>query len=545
MLSGALRGERRFSPAGSGASAGLSLAAHQADDYPARFGSLSETLRAEFNIETCELAGLAVDADAAKALGLFLCERHAAIPVKMENGRLFVAMGDPLDARAIADIADATGLFVWPLLAREDEIRFQINKIFGSERLGSIESQFIDEEGHRGNRLKSDMASDARLRDAPAVKLVDSLIESAAIARASDIHIEPGEKTLTVRFRADGRLSAVQKIDISMHPNVISRLKVMGNMDIAEKRVPQDGRFTDVIQGEKIEFRLSTLPTIYGEKAALRLLYGRTARFKKEGLGFFADDLEKLTGLFSIPYGAIFITGPTGCGKSTTLKCFLEELNTGGVNIVTVEDPVENPIPGVNHMNVEPGAGLGFANSLRSILRQDPDIIMVGEIRDAETARIAIQAAITGHLVLSTLHTNDAAGVMERLVDMGIEPYMVASALSGIISQRLVRRLCENCKEQTLLTPEEALLLGVPEDAPAWIGKGCGRCGDTGYKGRFAVYEYILMDEGQRRKMIKKPEQFTARARLRDGAGLRGCGVRNVREGNTSASEIIRALKVY
>jgi type II secretory ATPase GspE/PulE/Tfp pilus assembly ATPase PilB-like protein len=347
-----------------------------------------------------------------------------------------------------------------------------------------------------------------------------------------------------VRYRVDGQLATHGQVDLSMLPNAVSRLKVMGGMDISEKRLPQDGHFTLRTQGGEIDFRVSTLPTVYGEKAAIRLLYGRRERFKKDELGFFPEDLPMLEKLFNQPYGAVFMTGPTGSGKSTTLNSFLEGINKESVNVVTVEDPVENPLPGVNHMPVEPSAGLTFANALRHILRQDPDVIMIGEIRDGETARIAIQAAITGHLVLSTLHTNDAAGVVERLTDLGIEPYLAAAALNGVLSQRLVRRICPYCKTRRSLTAEETSLLKIPAGALAFTGKGCPRCGHTGYKGRLAVYEYILMDEGLRRRMSGNPAEFAAQMRMREqgGSSLRGNALRNMELGNTDAREVIRVL---
>jgi type IV pilus assembly protein PilB len=388
------------------------------------------------------------------------------------------------------------------------------------------DSQFSDE-------LLADVSS------APAVRLIDSLIETAVLKRASDIHIEPLGSKLRARFRVDGRLVTYNTVDISLHANVISRLKIMGGMDISEKRMPQDGAFSTSVDGQKIDFRLSTLPTTDGEKAVIRLLYDQKTRLKKTELGFFEDDLEKLTSLFTRPFGAIFMTGPTGSGKSTTLNCFLEELNDESKNIIAVEDPVENPITGVSHVNADPHA-LTFAGALRHILRQDPDIIMVGEIRDEETARISISAAITGHVVLSTLHTNDAAGVIERFSDMGIEPYFVAAALNGVVSQRLVRRVCAECATQTTLSEHAAAILKLPPNTPVWHGTGCAHCNFTGYHSRFAIYEYIIMNEDSRRQMIASPADFAAKIRKRDN--LRQNAVRALKMGYTTAEEIIRVL---
>jgi len=314
----------------------------------------------------------------------------------------------------------------------------------------------------------------------------------------------------------------------------------MGGMDIAEKRLPQDGHFTMTVKGEVIDFRLSTLNALGGEKAVIRLLYSGAARLKKEELGFASDDLKKLTRLFHQPHGAVIITGPTGSGKTTTLSTFLAELNTPARNIVTIEDPVENPIKGVNHINVSHSGGLGFADALKYMLRQDPDVIMVGEMRDTETARMAIQAALTGHVVLSTLHTNDAAGVIERLTDMGVEHYLAAAALNGIISQRLVRRLCPHCCISTTLTNEQSILLELPVETAVHTHKGCGRCQQTGYRRRFAVYEYFILTEKDRRRFAQDPNRFAAY--IRKQRALRQNAVKALQDGLTSPEEIIKAL---
>ncbi|MDR1665206.1 MAG: GspE/PulE family protein [Clostridiales bacterium] len=496
------------------------------------------------DILTCDLYDLTFDMEIPKStLGHFYCDKYAALPVRREGGRLWVATSDPQNGRALNSLADLTGMFIEPMFAREEDIRFHINRIFGSERIGTIASQFAAEELKRAAVPGIEAENGEDLRNAPAVRLIESLIESAVLYRASDIHLEPGERHMRARFRVDGRLTDFQRVDISMQPHIISRLKILGGMDIAEKRLPQDGHFKARVREEDIDFRLSTLPTLHGEKAAVRLLYGKESRLGKDELGFFPEDLTKLNDLFNRPFGAVFITGPTGSGKSTTLSCFMEGLNTGDINIVTVEDPVENPLPGVNHMRIEPAAGLTFQNALRSILRQDPDVIMIGEIRDPETARIAIQAAVTGHLVLATLHTNDAAGVLERLLDMGVEPYLVAAALSGVISQRLVRRICPDCKAPKPLSAGEALTLGVPPGSPSFAGAGCSRCGGTGYRGRLAVYEYIITDDALKRRMIQDPERFAVKLRKkRAETGLKANCLRNIAEGNTTAGEIIRAL---
>jgi len=468
-----------------------------------------------------------------------------ALPIKQRDGRLWVAVPNPLDCNIINDLQTLTGLFIEPIQAREQEIRFHIDQVYGTANIETIASQFLVEENIRKNQYQLDSTLREQLQSAPTVKLVDSLIESAILNRASDIHIEPSEHVLRIRIRLDGQLSNPQTVDTDLLPNVISRLKIMGGMNIAEKRLPQDGSFSLRYHGEQIDFRLSTLPTLYGEKAVLRLLYGQSERLSTDNLGFFPEDQETLRRMFRSPYGAVIITGPTGSGKSTTLTGFLSELNTPNVNIMTVEDPIENPIEGINHTAADPKSGFGFPRALRSILRQDPDIIMVGEIRDKETAAIAAQAAITGHLVLSTLHTNDAAGVFPRLVDMGVEPFLAAACLNGIVAQRLVRKLCENCAEDGKLTAEEARLLELPQDTAVKVPNGCGQCRGMGYSGRFAIYEYIEVNEGMRREMAGCGYVFGEVEKImRRGSGrsMLDNGVRNVVLGRTSAAEVVRAV---
>jgi len=496
--------------------------------------------------EVIRLAEVEISQEAVQLLGHEYALRLLALPIKKEGGHLTVALSDPDNFEKITHLADITGHFIIPVLARDEDLRFYINKIFGEENIDSIALKFLMSERLKNRTGNAEFSAEflAEISSAPAVRFIDSIIETGILNRASDIHIEPYGDKLRARFRIDGLLSTYRAVDISLLPNVISRLKIMGGLDIAEKRRPQDGRFTIPAPGsgsslEKVEFRLSTLPTTFGEKAVIRLLFGQKVRLKKENLGFYEDDLKRLTKLFTRPYGAIFMTGPTGSGKSTTLSCFLEELNTEERNIVTVEDPIENPIPGISHVNAERHT-LSFASALRHILRQDPDIIMIGEIRDEETARIAIQAAITGHVVLSTLHTNDAAGVVERLADMGIEPYLIAAALNGIISQRLVRLICRECSSQAKLDPRHAALLGLPADTEVYEGKGCVHCNNTGFHSRFAVYEYFIIDDESRRKISTNPIEFSEALRIREG--LKKNAIRSLLAGLTTAEEVIRVL---
>jgi len=492
-------------------------------------------------MEIIDLSNIIFDKDIANLIGHDYAVRYSALPIRREGGHLWVALpqkGNISDT--ISDLSDLTGLFIVPQFANDEDIHFYINQIYGTETINTIASQFLVDEQLKMRNDTPDKTLLQSIQSAPAVRLLDSLIETGVLNRASDIHIEPFGQNLRTRYRVDGQLITHGHLDLPMLQNIISRLKIMSGMDIAEKRRPQDGHFSMTILGEEVEFRLSTLPTVYGEKAAIRLLYGQTARLKKEELGFFSEDLKQLTALFNKPYGAIFMTGPTGSGKSTTLNSFLEALNDPAKNVVTVEDPVENPILGVNHVHVERAAGLDFANALRHILRQDPDIIMIGEVRDEETARIAIQAAGTGHLVLSTLHTNDAAGVIERLIDMGIEPYLAASALTGVISQRLVRRICRECIIPVPLPKIEANLLSLPPNTTVYAGAGCNKCNNTGYKGRLAVYEYIIMNEKMRRKMSIETHTFAAE--LRKMNNLKKNAVRHLLEGSTTLDEVMRVV---
>lgn len=508
------------------------------------FEELSKLMAEKYYIATRDLAKDPPGRQASGLLAHHEASRWTVLPLSQSGNRLWVAMSDPLNYRAITDLSDVTGLFIEPVLAKDSEIRYFLNQLYGSAQIETIASQFLVDENIRKKQYLLDAELRAQLQSAPAVKLVESLIESAVLYQASDIHIEPHELLLRARFRIDGQLANPQIIKGSLLPNIISRLKIMASMNIAEKRLPQDGHFNLTVHGEAIDFRLSTLPTQYGEKAMIRLLYGQKERLDINQLGFFPEDMADLNRLFRSPYGAVIITGPTGSGKTTTLTCFMTELNKVEVNIVTVEDPVENPIEGVNHVNVDPKAGLDFPRVLRHILRQDPDIIMVGEIRDPETAAIAAQAAVTGHLVLSTLHTNDASGVFSRLVDMGIEPYMVAASLNGVIAQRLVRRLCPVCTIPEEPSPLQVRWLKLPSGLMAYEPKGCNQCGQTGYKGRFAIYEYIIIDEAMRREMANCQYDLSRVEEImrRDNRTILKNGIKNIVLGRTSASEVIRVV---
>ncbi|MCL2363446.1 MAG: GspE/PulE family protein [Defluviitaleaceae bacterium] len=482
------------------------------------------------------LATTPIDPEAAQILGHDYAERFNALPIRRDGNVLYVAMDDAACVQTRENLAAVTRHFIEPIAADPAELRYYIQRTFGADAIHSIASQFIVEE--KLQTRTADAALLAELNAAPAVRLIDTLIDAGILHRASDLHIEPFGHFLRARYRVDGVLVTHGTVDISLLPNVISRLKIMADMDISEKRLPQDGHFTLRTDAESVDFRVSTIPTINGEKAAIRLLYGGEKRINKEKLGFAPDDLQVLTRLFRQPYGAVIITGPTGSGKSTTLTAFLAELNDDKRNIVTIEDPVENPLPGVNHINVSPL--VGFATALKHILRQDPDVIMIGEMRDEETARIAIQSALTGHVVLTTLHTNDAAGVIERLGDMGVAHYLTAAALNGIISQRLVRHICPHCTQPATLTDEQAFLLKIDKKTRVHEGAGCGHCHQSGYSGRFALYEYIVINKESRREIADDANSFARK--IRDRQALRENALQALRAGRTSAEEIIAAL---
>ncbi|MDR3239545.1 MAG: GspE/PulE family protein [Clostridiales bacterium] len=503
------------------------------------FSQAAALLEQYYGIPSGEIAADQVEADAIALLDYSFCLKGKLLPIQLRGRRLFTAMADPLNAQTVDDVFVRTGLRVDPMFAREEDVLRGIEQFYSTDHIQALASAFITQRETQQS-AEAD-APELDVRNAPAVALVDSLLEAAALYRASDIHIEPMEAYVRVRYRVDGHLKEFEKLDAALLPNLIGRLKILGKMDTAEKRLPQDGHFHKILNEMHIDFRVSTLPVLHGEKAVIRLIYNCGSWIRKEELGFFEEDLRKITRLFQSPYGAILLTGPTGCGKSTTLATFLQELNCEDVNIVTVEDPVEHNLPGVNQINVNPKAGLHFANALRSILRQDPDILMIGEIRDEETAKIAIQAAITGRLLLSTLHTYDALSAIARLTDMGVKDYLVAAAVKGILSQRLVRRICDRCKKPASLSPRQAKLLNVSETSTVFRGEGCSSCHESGYKGRFAVYEYLMVDETLAALIGRRAEVSAMKAALaaQGFRSLRENALRNMLAGHTTADEVI------
>jgi len=471
-----------------------------------------------------------------------LAERYTLMPITVdEQNRLVVAMADPQNVLALDDLGIITGYEIVPAISTKEDIVAAIEEYYKEARHVSEEEMDGDISGEGLDGL-ADIAEEA-----PIVKLVNYIITKAVTDRASDIHIEPQEKDLRVRFRIDGVLHEIMRSPKTTQASIISRFKIMAEMDIAESRKPQDGHTALTVNGHSLDFRVSTLPTVYGERVVLRILRKDSILLQLEDLGFLPTALDRFKGSFTKPYGAILVTGPTGSGKSTTLYAAINVLNSPNRHILTAEDPVEYRLPGVNQVQINAKAGLTFAGALRSFLRCTPDVILVGEIRDHETASIAVESALTGHLVLSTLHTNDAPSAITRLTEMGVEPFLIASAVDCILAQRLARRLCKDCKQE--YKPKEQVLLDAgyrPDNLPETIyqPEGCKRCGGTGYRGRLGVHEVMLVSEEIGKLTV---EQATAeeikRVAIDQGMmTLRLDGLEKVRRGDTSIEEIVRVI---
>ena len=468
-----------------------------------------DVLVEQLGIEYVDVRKIKVDENAARLLKEDFMRKNSLIPIAFDEllpNVIRVAMADPMDIIAIDDISIITNMQVDPVLSTKGQINMAIDKIFGATQAMQAAEQYRKERERDREKAGLNMdeeEGDSELDNSPIVQLVRSILEQGVRRRASDIHIEALEFQVRVRFRIDGALVQVMTYDIDLLPAIVARIKIIGGMDISEKRKPQDGRIAMTVDRRDYDVRLSILPTINGEKVVMRLTSKENLTRDKKNLGFSEEELEKFDRILKNPHGIILVTGPTGSGKSTTLYTALSELNTEDVNIITVEDPVEANMEGINQVHVNEKAGLTFASALRSILRQDPDIIMIGEIRDGETAGIAVKAAITGHLVVSTLHTNGTASTVTRLVDMGMESYLIGDALVGVIAQRLVRRLCPECKRLVYATEDEKRLLGVttPGDLPIYEPVGCEACGNTGYHGRIGVYEIMPVTNDLRIKI--------------------------------------------
>jgi type IV pilus assembly protein PilB len=505
---------------------------------------LSRAIAERYGLDHVDLSAYAVDMAAANLLPIASARRYQAIPIGYANAQtLLVAMADPANVLAADDIKMATGLECQMVVADPADIESLLGRV---NSLQSAVSEAIEDEAEGGEEQEYDPVSGlhASAEDAPVVKLVYSILGQAVNEGVSDIHFEPGPTDMRVRFRVDGVLHEAAHVPRRMVSAVISRIKIMSDLDIAERRVPQDGRVGVTVDDSRVDLRVTTLPTQRGEGATVRILDTRNAMRSLDQLGMAEDPRQVFERSVRRPYGAVLVTGPTGSGKSTTLYAALTELNSIDKNIITVEDPVEYQIEGINQINVNAKAGLTFASGLRSILRADPDVIMVGEIRDGETARIAIEAALTGHLVLSTLHTNDAPGTITRLQKMGIESFLTASAIDCIVAQRLARTLCPSCKQRTLLSPTSLREAGFQAQAEmeAYEAVGCSRCGNSGYRGRVGLYSVMRMTEVVKDMVVNHAPQadITTVARREGMLTLREDGLSKVRAGLTSLDEIVR-----
>jgi type IV pilus assembly protein PilB len=509
-------------------------------------GQLVAALATQIGLPFVDLSEFQVDANAVLSVNASVARRHVALPIAYEDTRLVVAMADPANVFAVDDIRSITGREVKPVVATKADLLAAIDRYHRAD--GDLDELTMSLDAHADD--DQDLSSVREVvDDAPIVRFVNLLITQAIQDRASDIHIEPGERELRVRFRIDGVLHEVMHSPKTIQAGVISRLKIMSDIDIAERRIPQDGRLSVQANGKKIDLRVATLPTVWGEKVVMRILDNSTAMLKLSDLGFSDGNYESWQQSFTKPYGMLLVTGPTGSGKSTTLYSTLNIVSKPEVNVITVEDPVEYRLGGINQVQANAKAGLTFAAALRSILRSDPDIILLGEIRDHETAQIAIEAALTGHLVLSTLHTNDAPSAVNRLIEMGIEPFLVGSALDCVLAQRLARRLCPKCKEPYQPSRESLVAnrFPWPEDAELptlYRAVGCGACSKTGYKGRLALHEVMTISEQIERLAVDRASA-DAIGRIAQDQGmttLRDDGLYKVLRGDTSIEEILRVV---
>lgn len=488
---------------------------------------------------------IGVNVAAANLITPEMALRNNVLPLYQEDKTLYVAMKNPNDIITIDNLHLMTGLEICPLVVADMELAAAIENFANMN--SSVENYDDDDQTEAVEETE-----ELTLDDKPAVQLVNQIINNAIKSGASDVHIEALEKNLRVRFRIDGVLQEVMQNPIKIFPSVVSRVKVLGGMDIAEKRVPQDGRATVRYEDKTLDVRIATMPTVYGEKIVMRLLERNKGNVSIKDINFSKRQFPRFDKAIHMPYGFVLVTGPTGSGKSTTLYATLAEISTLEKNVITLEDPVERRMAGINQVQMNNRAGMTFAAALRSVLRSDPDIVMVGEIRDGETAKIAVEAALTGHMVLSTLHTNDAAGAVTRLEEMGVEPFLTASSLVGVLAQRLVRKLCPKCKEEYTLTREEMLII-LPdfpvEEYPQEVykvykPKGCLTCNNTGYKGREAVFEFLTVTEEMKKLILDRANgaQIKKLAIEQGMFTLKNEGIYKVMEGKTSIEELLRVI---
>lgn len=509
---------------------------------------LIEALKIQLGVEFVDLTAVSIPVELAKYVPRTLAKKYCVVPVKLVRDTLYLAMSDPLDFIAQEEVKAASRKRVIPMIATHRATEQAISRLYGSEGTARVIEEMKREAGSAGpDIVPAQLAKDSDSSEgAPTIRFVNSLIERAFTERASDIHLEPQEGEMVVRMRIDGLLRRVLTVPAELQSTVISRLKIMGGMDIAERKVPQDGHAMLRVKGSEIDLRISSMPTVYGEKIVLRLLNKTSQLLSRDAIGLEGEDLEYYRTLLKNPSGVILLVGPTGSGKSTTMCVMLRDLAREEVNIVTLEDPVEYYIPGVSQCQINEKTGMTFAGGLRAILRQDPDIISVGEIRDGETASIAMRAAITGHLVLSTLHTNDAPSAVDRLRDVGVEPWLISGALRGVVSQRLVRRICPHCKRAYHPASDELALLGL-DDAPDLVfykGEGCPDCHHTGYTGRRAVFEILMIDAPLRRLITAgaSADELADEARRHGFTTMRERCRDLVLRGETTAEEAARTI---
>ena len=515
---------------------------------------LIEALQMQLGIEFVDLTKINIPTELAQVVPKNIAKQYTVVPIRVVKDELYLAMSDPLNFYAIEEVRKAVRRKVVPVLATKDAIEHSIQILYGNEGAARAIEEMRREAGAAETAPEADTAftsnqlGDDSVSSAPTIRLVNSIIERAVLERASDIHLEPHETELLVRMRIDGIMQDILTVPRDLQNSVLSRIKIMAGLNIAERRVPQDGRFNVRVKDKNIDLPISTLPSVYGEKIVARLLDKFGGRIALEAIGLTDEGLAAIKNLLKYRNGVILVVGPTGSGKTTTMYSMIHEINTRDVNLVTLEDPVEYNIEGVNQVQINEKVGLTFASGLRSILRQDPDIIAVGEIRDGETADIAMRAAITGHVVLSTIHTNDAVGTIERLEDIGVEPYLVASAMRGMVSQRLLRKICPNCKQAYTATEEELRDLDIPDEVGLTLyrGKGCPNCFNTGYRGRTAVVEVMTLNSKLRRMISEGASRAEIEEELHKPesgfVSLRESAINLAREGVTTASEILRVV---
>ncbi len=517
---------------------------------------LIEALQMQLGIEFIDLTKVNIPTELAQALPKNIAKQYQVVPVRIVKDELYLAMSDPMNFYAIEEVRKAVRKKVVPMVATSAAVDRAIQVLYGNEGAAKAIEEMRREAAASGDAqpsqdsaFVSNQLGDDSINNAPTIRLVNSIIERAINERASDIHIEPRETDLHIRMRIDGLMRPILTVPRDLQSSVISRIKIMSGMDIAERRIPQDGRFNVRVKDKDIDLRISTLPTVYGEKIVARLLDKSGGKLSKDAIGLTGPDLEKYERMLHCRSGVLLIVGPTGSGKSTTMYTMIDDLNTEDVNLVTLEDPVEYNIDGINQVQINEKVGMTFASGLRAILRQDPDIIAVGEIRDGETAEIAMRSAITGHVVLSTIHTNDAVGTIERLQDIGCEPYLISSALRGIISQRLVRRICTDCRQPYAPTDKEISDLGLPPGTPNvtfYKGAGCPHCFHTGYRGRIAVFEMLEVNSRVRNLISRRARREEVEEELKGPesgfVSLRQNALRLVLEGITTGEEVLRVI---